>query len=149
MGVQSKYMRYNRTDLPAHIYGVSAAAYWALCDGHGCQEIVLAGESGSGKTFAASVVLEHLIAAAHLSRTAFDSQPWTPVESTFEDVGAYEEGRLRRLVACHRMILESFGNATTVIIVWHRFLRFTESCRSLTFCTTLTSDEHVYLRATG
>lgn len=114
-------MRYNRTDLPAHAYGVSAAAYWALCEGRGNQEIILAGESGSGKSFTASVVLDHLVAAAHLlstNKNAFVSQPWTPAESVSEEVGVHVEGRVRKLMACHRTILESFGNATTVSIAW-------------------------------
>ncbi|CAM9456858.1 unnamed protein product [Laminaria digitata] len=117
--MQSKYMRYNRTDLPAHVYGVSAASYWALCEGRGCQQIVLAGESGSGKTLTAGVVLEHLIAAAELSRNrnAFALQTWSPLlaESDFGGVrGVHEEeGRLRRLAVWHRTILEGFGNART------------------------------------
>lgn len=110
-------MRYNRTDLPAHVYGISAAAYWALCEGRGCQEIVISGQSGSGKAFTACVVLQHLIAAARLSRDALASQRWASAENTTsEEIGAHEEGRLRRLVACHRTILESFGNARTVSI---------------------------------
>ena len=109
-------MRYNRTDLPAHAYGVSAAAYWALCEGRGCQEIVISGHSGSGKTFTARVVLQHLIAAARLSRSAFASHKWTSDDSAVEEIRAHEETHLWRLAACHRIILESFGNARTVRI---------------------------------
>lgn len=123
---QFKYVRYNRTDLPAHIYAISAAAYWALCEGQGLghgpgchQTIMLAGESGSGKSFTASLILDHLMEAADIARgadlgTAQDSWGMSDGSITDENNRRGKIGRLRRLVACQRIILESFGNAHTV-----------------------------------
>ncbi|CAM9844941.1 unnamed protein product, partial [Hapterophycus canaliculatus] len=95
--MQLKYFQYNRTDLPAHAYTISAEAYWALCEGP--QTIMLAGECGSGKSFTASVLLEHLVGAASMCRSG--------------KYGVHQSWRLKRLVACRRTILESFGSAAT------------------------------------
>lgn len=123
---QFNYVRYNKTDLPMHVYATSAAAFWALCGGHGhgqgqgChQTILLAGESGSGKSFTASLVLEHLVEVTGMLRsdfsgTAQDSWGVSGVSSTDEDSRRGEAGRLRKLIECRRMIMESFGNSQTV-----------------------------------
>ncbi len=115
-------MRYNRTDLPAHAFSTSAASYWAIGQGHGRghhQVIMLAGESGSGKTFTASLLIEHLVEAAQMSRSVYSgpTQERWEVSGDLTADGKYTRDRTersRRLLACRRTILESFGNARTV-----------------------------------
>ena len=57
-------------DRPPHIFAVSEAAYTALCQRRCDQCVVISGESGSGKTQTANLVLNHLSA---LSRRIFYS----------------------------------------------------------------------------
>ncbi|CAM9259462.1 unnamed protein product [Ectocarpus sp. 6 AP-2014] len=117
--MQFRYMKYNRTDLPVHVYATSASAYWRLSEGLGRQTILLAGESGSGKSFTASVLLEHLVEAAEMSRRVYGTTAqnergaFSGGMTTVEDDGGNETGRLRKLVASRRVILETFGNAGT------------------------------------
>lgn len=79
---------------------------------------MVAGASGSGKTFTHSVLVEHLVEVAQMSRSAYfgtTQNSWGVGEPTVGrnyDGGATE--RLRKLVACRRTILESFGNVGTV-----------------------------------
>lgn len=117
--IQLKYFRYNRTDLPAHAYAISAESYWALTEGP--QTIMLAGECGSGKSFTAFVLLEHLVSAASMSINVYsdgvaqDSWGEPCGKSNIKgDVGGHQTRRLRKQLACRRTILESFGNAGTV-----------------------------------
>lgn len=118
---QLLYTRYNRTDLPAHAYATSAASYWAICQGWGRgrqQVIMVAGESGSGKTFTHSLLVDHLVEVADMSRSACASTThnrWGVDELSadgYYDGGATE--RVRKLVASRKTILESFGNVETV-----------------------------------
>lgn len=118
---QFTYVRYNRTDLPAHAYATSAASYWAICQDPGRgrnQVIMVAGASGSGKSFTHSVLVEHLVEVTQMSRSSYfgtTQNSWGIGESTIDrnyDGGATE--RLRKLVTHRRTILESFGNVGTV-----------------------------------
>jgi len=59
-----------RADLPPHIFAVADAAYAALAQRRSDQCVVISGESGSGKTQTANLVLNHLSA---LSRRIFYS----------------------------------------------------------------------------
>lgn len=114
-------MRYNRTDLPAHAYATSAASYWSICQGggRGCHQVIMvAGASGSGKTFTHSLLVEHLVEVADMSKNAYSVATLNisgigelTADGKFE--GDATE-RLRMLVACRRTILESFGNVGTV-----------------------------------
>ncbi|CAM9416878.1 unnamed protein product [Scytosiphon promiscuus] len=111
--MQLKYFRYNKTDLPAHAYAVSAETYWALCEGP--QTIMFGGECGAGKSFTAFVLLEHLVGAASLSRSVCSDGLARDNEDPHikGQVGGHQRGRLSRLMTCRRTILESFGNAAT------------------------------------
>lgn len=118
--LQFRYIKYNIIDLRVHVYATSATAYWRLSEGQGRQTILLAGESGSGKSFTASVLLEHLVEAAEMSRRVYGTTAqnergaFPGGMTTVEDDGGNETGRLRKLVANRRVILETFGNAGTV-----------------------------------
>lgn len=114
-------MMYNRTDLPAHAYATSAASYWAICQGRGraCHQVIMvAGASGSGKTFTHSLLVEHLVAVPEMARSTYfgtTQNRWGVGELTAD--GNYDGGaseRFRKLVACRRTIFESFGNVGTV-----------------------------------
>lgn len=118
--LQFRYIKYNRTDLPVHVYATSATAYWRLSEGQGRQTILLAGECGSGKSFTASVLLEHLVEVTEMSRRVYGTTAqnergaFAGYMTTDEGNGENETGRLRKLVVCRRAILETFGNAGTV-----------------------------------
>lgn len=80
---------------------------------------MLAGESGSGKTFTASLLLEHLVEAADMSRSVYSGTGAEKWEASGESTANGKHtgdrtGSLRKMVACRRTILESFGNAGTV-----------------------------------
>ena len=117
---QSDYLRFNRTDLPAHVYGVSAAAYWGLCEGRGNQTISLSGESGSGKTLTAALMTGHIMGAPELMSSA-DSRGGVrdsimKRDTRDEDRKGQEGEGFEGLMECRRTILESFGNAGTVSV---------------------------------
>lgn len=81
---------------------------------------MVAGASGSGKTFTHCLLVEHLVEVADMSRSAHSGT--TQNKRGFDELisdGHYDGGaaeRLRKLVACRRTILESFGNVGTVSI---------------------------------
>lgn len=81
---------------------------------------MVAGESGSGKSFTASKMIDHLVAVADMSSGLGDiSTPATTSaggsgENTDTGGGRIDTGHLTKLVACRRTILESLGNAATV-----------------------------------
>lgn len=124
---QLNFLRYNKTDLPAHAYAVSASAFWALHDDGrfvgkctNSQSILIGGESGSGKSYTASILLEHLTAT---TATASGEKTQLGIdridaatECATESAGFRAEwhSSLHELAACQRAVLGSFGNTWTV-----------------------------------
>ncbi|KAK8757260.1 hypothetical protein V5799_000035 [Amblyomma americanum] len=79
-------------DLPPHIFAVADAAYHAMLRSHSSQCVVISGESGSGKTESANLLLHHLTALSQK--------------------GSYGRG-VEQTILSAGPVLEAFGNAKT------------------------------------
>ncbi|KAL1516446.1 hypothetical protein ABEB36_000362 [Hypothenemus hampei] len=88
------YIRRPPFQLPPHIYGVAESAYRWLNDKNENQCIIVTGESGSGKTEAARIVLQFLVLVSS------DLNEVQPIKN--------------RLVHANTL-LEAFGNAKTIL----------------------------------
>lgn len=87
------YVKRGPFQLPPHIYAVAASAYRWLTDRNEDQFIIVTGESGSGKTEAARIVLQFLVL----------------VSGDIPEVKLIKD----RLVQANTL-LEAFGNARTM-----------------------------------
>lgn len=88
-----KYRNGHPSDLPPHVYGISRAAYDGICTDRTPQAVLVAGESGAGKTETAKLIFKWI------SEVAGDSSSAGGIESRILDANP---------------ILEAFGNAKTV-----------------------------------
>ncbi|XP_050303869.1 unconventional myosin-Ib [Anthonomus grandis grandis] len=89
----SNYVRRAPFQLPPHIYGVAESAYRSLTDKGENQCIIVTGESGSGKTEAARIVLQFLVLVSG---------------------NAPEVKRIKDSLVQANTLLEAFGNAKTM-----------------------------------
>ena len=78
------------SDLPPHIYEVSAKAYCGMCDGRS-QAVVINGESGAGKTETAKILVKDI-----------------------SEKSAQAEDDLAARLLASSPVLEAFGNAKTL-----------------------------------
>lgn len=75
--------------LAPHVYGIAEHAYSSLIESKKSQSIIIAGESGAGKTESARIILEYLSDIAH-------------------------NNQIDQKILDTNVILESFGNAKTI-----------------------------------
>ena len=87
--------------LQPHVFTVAHAAYHNMCSKQSNQSVIVCGESGSGKTESAKLFMKFL--AYTSTQTSLDSADFTEAE------------KVGKQVLDANPILESFGNAKTVL----------------------------------
>ena len=88
-------------ELPPHLFLMAESAYSSLRDAN--QSIIISGESGSGKTEAAKIILRYLASISTEKRTGHKPTPTT-----------FQPKSIEKQVLDSNPLLEAFGNAKTL-----------------------------------
>jgi myosin-5 len=93
--LQDQFLDRDRSELPPHVYAISAGSYQHMRMFGEAQSILVSGESGAGKTETTKILMSHLaVAGGH------------------QNDGAVETSIIERVLQANPL-MESFGNAKT------------------------------------
>lgn len=107
--IMDDYSSKNLSSLPPHIYGLAQMCFGNLCRDQLSQSVIIAGESGAGKTECTKIFLQYLVQVAHNQKQCKQiSQSLSPISSLPTNFTLIE----KQIVEAN-VILESFGNAKT------------------------------------
>ena len=110
----AKYNKIMRSDQPPHLFAVADASFHQLFEQRKDQCLVISGESGAGKTYAAKIAIKHILDLSRNRRTSENNgKGFEAATATTDDGAATTTKTLEDRIVQVSPLLEAFGNAQT------------------------------------